>query len=127
MAFYVGNGHVIDAGTKPYVAEIGLDEFLQTSNIAIFRPKYRNRSDLEFALSFMRTRLDCPFNSSFDLEKQNTYYCAQLVSRALAQMPGAIHLKKSKWLGKEFILPSSVEHSRDFELIWCAKKRVSKA
>jgi uncharacterized protein YycO len=118
MAFYIGDGLVIDAGTKPYVAEIDLEEFLQTSNIAVFRPKYKHPSNLWSAVNFMRNRLGCPFNSSFNLNKQNTYYCAQLISRAFAQMPVPIHLQRSQWLGKQFILPSAVEYSEDFTLVW---------
>lgn len=123
MAFYIGNDLVIDAGTKPFVAEISLGEFLQTSNIAIFRPRYKDSSHLESAMKFMMNRLDCPFNSSFNLNKQNAFYCAQLVSRALEQMPDPIHLQHSQWLGKEFILPSAVEKSPEFQLVWCAKKK----
>ncbi len=124
--FYVGEGKVIDCGSRPYVAEVGLDEFLKVSDIAVYRPKYDTEADRISALAFAASCLDRPFNRLFNLSSERSFYCTQLISRALEQMPNPIILAADIIMRKPVILTSAIENSAELELIWISRNGLLK-
>ncbi|GEM_PF-1294069 len=118
-AFYVGDNTVIDSGTEPCVARIDLDRFLRTTDVAVYRPHYRTDSDVQAALSCAASCLGRPFNRTFDPESKGSFYCSQLTSSVLMQMPNPIRLPPSRALfWKPMIMPSSIERCSEMELVW---------
>jgi len=119
---YAGDNIVIDAGTKPFVAKIDLDQFLDTTDIAVYRPRYDSAADLDSTLQYVIGCLGRPFNQTFDYNSQTSFYCAQLLSRALEQMPNPIVLPTRCLFGKRLVVPSGIEQCSDLTLIWIARK-----
>lgn len=115
---YIGDGIVIDAGTKPYVAQVPLAEFLKTSDVAVYRPKYATVEDRSAAIAFAIHHLGMPFNLKFDHANTNSFYCAQLLSSALLNMPHPILLRQRQMLWKTIVPPSSVTTSEYIDCIW---------
>jgi len=123
-AIYVGDNKVIDAGRKPFVASIKLDKFLLTTDVAIYRPKYHSADDISAVLSFVNSSIGAPFNLNFDDTDQHTFYCTQLISRALLSMPHPIRLKHKTIFWITAIPNSSVEQREsDFTCIWSSHPR----
>lgn len=120
-AFYAGEGTIVDCGSKPYVTNVDLEKFLNTSDIAIYRPKYATKADFDSALAFALSCINRPFNRTFDLESDESFYCTQLIYRALGQMPNPIPLLPGKVFGKPAILSSAIETSPQLELILLAR------
>jgi hypothetical protein len=122
-AMYVGQGMVVDAGTHPAVAQFPLDEFLKTTAIAVFRPRYATEEDAAQAIEFVQKCIGRPFNINFDHDCTCSFYCTQLISRALSGMPHAIHLKFYPLLWKRVVSPMSVVHSKDIDCLWNSKEK----
>src|SRR5581483_10848649 len=99
-AVYVGNGIVVDAGTEPRVARIAIDEFLNTTDIIVYRPRFAGPEDAQAAVSYVLKQIGRPFNVSFDHGDNRSFYCSQLVSQALLQMPHPINLPVERVLWK---------------------------
>ncbi len=117
-AFYPGGAIVIDAGTRPYVAEVPLDDFLGTSHIAVLRPRYQTREDLESATTDVVSCLGKPFNITFDHNNRKTVYCAQLVSNALERMPHPIRISRRQMLWKKIVSPEDLEKNPEVDCLW---------
>jgi uncharacterized protein YycO len=120
-AIYVGDNKVIDAGRKPCVTRSKLDGFLQTTDVAIYRPKYHNPEDILAVLSFAKDSIGVPFNLNFDDADAHTFYCTQLISRALLSMPHPIHLRHKTIFWKTAVPISSVETASDIDCIWSSQ------
>jgi len=120
-AFYIGDGTVVDIGTKPSVSKVPLEQFLKTTDLAICRPRYKTREDLASVISFLRRNLGRPFNKSFDLNRTDSFYCAQLISSKLAQMPNPIELRTSTLFGHTVMVSGAVENSREISRVWMAR------
>ncbi len=123
---YVGEGKIVDCGTKPFVAEIDIDEFLDASGIEILRPEYATADDRASLLAYLKTSLYEPFNSSFRLGASSSFYCTQLISKALAQMPNPINISVSNVLGKPVILVSDIERSRYMKVLYLKRSGYKK-
>lgn len=117
-AFYPGGDKVVDVGTKPYVAKVDLDQFLQCSDIGVFRPRYTGAADLQSALDYVQSSLGRPLNRSFSLQTKNAYYCAQLIYCALGQMPQSIEIPLVNVLGRPFVTSSCIETCPDIETVF---------
>lgn len=120
-AVYVGDDKIIDCGSKPYVSEEMLDEFLQASSLAVYRPHFETAEDLESVLSFLRNSIGRPFNRAFRLTSKNSFYCTQLIYRALQQMPHPIDLHVSYVSGRPAILTGDIEKNRELSLVYLSK------
>src|SRR5208282_5264448 len=107
----VGNGKVIDSGSKSVVAEIDLNDFFDTSDIAIFRPSFGKSEDPDVAIGYIKTRIGCPFNSSFNSRADGSFYCMELIVAALAQTSTAFQLPRKHWFALDLVLPSALEQS----------------
>lgn len=115
--FYDGAGFVIDVGTKPYVAKISLDEFLQCNDLGVFRPLYKEQQDLDSAAAFVEKALGRPLNRTFDINKQDAFYCAQLVYCALRQMPHPIEIPTVQ-IGRAYVTSGCIEKCKSIEQVW---------
>lgn len=117
-AFYPGGDCIVDVGTKPYVAKIELDTFLECTDLGIFRPKYASEEDRQSALSYVESCMGRPLNRTFSLEKKDAYYCAQLIYCALKQTPNPIELPLVSVLGRPYVTSASIERSPNVEKVW---------
>ncbi len=117
-AMYIGNGVLVDSGRKSHVAEISLDEFLQTTDLAVYRPKYAEACDRDAAMDFVKKAVGRPFNITFDDKKGKAFYCTQLISEALASMPHPIFLQRRHLMWKRVIPPASVADCSEIECVW---------
>jgi hypothetical protein len=120
-AIYVGDNKVIDAGRKPCVARTKLDRFLQTTDLAIYRPQYHSPEDILAVLSFAKSSIGVPFNLNFDDTDTHTFYCTQLVSRALLSMPHPIQLRTKTIFWKTAVPTSSVATASEIDCIWSSQ------
>lgn len=114
---YRGDGKGIDIGSKPHVSEVSVDDFLNASKIAVLRPWYQEKEDVESVIAFLTAKLGKPFNSKFDLSKKHAFYCTQLIYESLRQMPHPIDLHVSKVFGQPAILCADIEKSNQIELV----------
>lgn len=117
-AVYVGNNQIIDCGSKPYVAENNINDFLRASSFAIYRPQFATPEDLESLLVFLRASLGRPFNRTFRFSNKNSFYCTQLIYRALQQMPHPIDLHISDVGGRPAILAGDIELNTELERVY---------
>ena len=117
-AIYVGDDKVVDAGRRACVARTKLDNFLLTTDVAIYRPNYHCSDDLSALLSFVEKSIGAPFNLNFDDIDEHSFYCTQLISRALLSMPHPIRLEHQTHFGKTAIPTSSVEQHPEITCIW---------
>lgn len=117
-AMYVGNGSVIDSGRKSHVAEFSLDDFLETTDAAVFRPAYVDQGDRDAAVAFVRKAVGKPFNITFDDKNGKAYYCTQLIADALDSMPHPICLPRRHLLWKKVIPPAAVEVCSQIDCVW---------
>lgn len=115
---YIGGNSVIDIGTKPRVAEIELKKFLNVSGIAIIRMKNREREEINQVVNFLKNNLNKPFNYRFSETSDSTFYCTQLVAKALQQQEHPIYLEPCSVFGKHLFLSKSFEHNEQLELIF---------
>lgn len=128
-AIYVGEGLIIDAGTEPTVSIVPLDQFLKTTDIAIYRPKYTCPADADAVLQFARQNLGKRFNITFDPHGENSFYCTQLISSALHDMPNPIFLRWSRMLcmpWKRVISPSAIANNPDIQCLWTSQPSLAK-
>lgn len=121
-AVYLGGNQVIDIGSKPYVSISELDDFLRTSDVAILRPQFKSEEDRNSAIAFLKSALNRPFNRSFNFESTESFYCTQLIQRALAQMPHPIKIENNDIGGKTVILSSSIESCPEIHQIYLSRK-----
>ncbi|MFN8552935.1 MAG: YiiX/YebB-like N1pC/P60 family cysteine hydrolase [Candidatus Obscuribacterales bacterium] len=126
-AMYVGNGVVIDSGRKSHVAEISLNDFLETTDAAVYRPQYVDQADREAAVAFVRKALGKPFNITFDDKNGKAYYCTQLISDALTSMPHPINLPRRQLFWKQVIPPASVAVCSQIVCVWSSHPSVVKS
>lgn len=115
---YIGGNYIVDVGTKPYVAKIDLDEFLNCSDLTVLRPRYSTKDDMESEVRFIEASMGRPLNRTFDLRNSDSFYCAQLAYCALKQMPNPIHIPTIKVLGREFVTSTCIENCSQIERIW---------
>lgn len=120
-AIFIGDNSVIDAGTKPYVARVSLNDFLKTTDVAIYRPSYSNETDVQAAVAFASSCLGKPFNITFDHNDHNSFYCTQLISTALLKMPNQIKLELSRMLWKRVVSPNSIAKSTYMKCLFSTK------
>lgn len=126
-AMYVGNGFVVDIGTKPVVAMIELDEFLKTTDVAIYRPHYKTPEDVKAATAFVADCLGMPFNTTFDHRDRKSFYCTQLIARALLAMPNPITLALGRLMWKPMVPASAIESSPDMDCLFSTRPHLLKA
>lgn len=126
-AIYAGNGKVIDCGRRARVEEISLDEFLDTSAIAIFRVKDSTAADIENMVNYARSCLGKPFNCKFNLESKNSLYCTQLVANALKCLSHPIELPVERVLGKPVLTETIIANAPQLELIYCSSPGLARA
>lgn len=117
-AVCVGEGKLIDCGSKPYVAQILLDDFLDASDLAVYRPRFETDADRESALNFLYGQIGRPFNKTFKLSNKNSFYCTQLVYRMLEQMPHPIEFHVSRLGKRPVILASDIETCPQLECVY---------
>ena len=122
-AMYVGDGMVIDAGTEPKVARVPIDDFLNTTDIVIYRPDFAGPEDVAAAITFVEKQLGMPFNVGFEENDKKSFYCTQLVSRALFDMPHPIVLSMSRIFWKTVVTPTAITSSAQIKLIWASRTR----
>lgn len=120
--FYVGDGGVVDVGTRPVVARWGIDEFLKASDVAVYRPQYVTDNDRKSAVQFINDHLGKPFNRNFNPNSEDTYYCAQLIASALKSIPHAINVPNTNVLGRIFITPQNLADSEHLKLVYISKR-----
>lgn len=120
-AVYIGNDEIIDCGSRPYVSEQALDGFLKASSLAVYRPHFESAEDLESMLSFLHGSIGRPFNRAFRLNSKNSFYCTQLIYRALQQMPHPIDLHVSCVSGRPAILAGDIEKNSQLSLVYLSK------
>ncbi|HNB23085.1 MAG TPA: YiiX/YebB-like N1pC/P60 family cysteine hydrolase [Candidatus Melainabacteria bacterium] len=120
-AVYVGDNKIIDCGSRPYVSENDLDNFLQSSSLAVYRPRFETGEDLQSLISFLQSSIGRPFNRTFRLSNRNSFYCTQLIYRALQQMPHPIDLHISYVSGRPAILAGDIENSRELSLVYLSR------
>ncbi|MBY0547977.1 MAG: hypothetical protein K2W95_11840 [Candidatus Obscuribacterales bacterium] len=116
--FYEGGDYVIDVGTKPYVAKISLDDFLDCNDLGVFRPQYGDRQDLDSAVHYVDKAIGRPLNRTFDLKNEDSFYCAQLVYCALKQMPHPIAIPTVNSYGRTYVTSGSIEKCAAIQTIW---------
>lgn len=126
-AMYVGNGFVVDIGTKPVVAMIELDEFLKTTDVAIYRPLYVTLEDRRAAIAFVFDNLGMPFNTTFDHRDQGSFYCTQLIARALHAMPNPIDLALGRLMWKPMVPATAIETSPEMQCLFSTRPHFLKA
>jgi hypothetical protein len=117
-AIYVGDEKVVDSGRNPSVALNDLDQFLLTTDLGVYRPKYASPEDVSAAVSFANKAVGKPFNITLDDTHGHSFYCTQLVSEALLSMPHPIQLPIRHLLWKQIVPPAVVATSPDLECIW---------
>lgn len=117
-AVFIGDGKVIDCGSVPYVAEAPLEYFLDASDVAIYRPRFKTAGDCESALRYLRDQIDKPFNKTFNLANKNSFYCTQLIYRMLKQMPNPIDLPVSSVGGRKAILARDIEDCTELQRVY---------
>lgn len=124
---YIGDGIVIDSGRKAHVARIKLADFLQTTDLAIYRPNYNQPADREAAVQFAQKAVGKPFNITFGDSHRKRFYCTQLISDALASMPHPIFLKRRNIFGKRVIPPASVAECSQMVCVWSSHPTILKS
>jgi Permuted papain-like amidase enzyme, YaeF/YiiX, C92 family len=117
-ALYIGDEKVVHSGRKPHVTLDPLEEFLHTTDVAIYRPNYVKNEDRDAAISYAEKAVGKPFNITLDDTHGHSFYCTQLISEALLSMPDPINLAHRRVLWKSIIPPVAVETSKDFKFIW---------
>jgi Permuted papain-like amidase enzyme, YaeF/YiiX, C92 family len=124
---YAGDGIVIDSGRKSHVAKVNLNDFLKTTDLAVYRPEYQDASDCAAAVEFATKALGKPFNITFDEKNGKAFYCTQLVAEALASMPHPIHLEQRSFFWKKVFPPASVATCPQIKCVWSSHPSPLKA
>lgn len=123
-ALYVGNGEVIDAGRQARVARISLDEFLNTTGVAVFRPRYRTYEDAMTVCSYASERVGAPFDTAFDAFDSRTLYCGQLIAEALQAMPHPIAMTERSLFSKSYVPPAAIANCPEIDCIWSSEPKL---
>jgi len=126
-AIYVGDSSVIDSGKLARVSRIDLDQFLNTTDLAVYRPQYETSEDASSACAYAIEHLGAPFNATFDISSRRSFYCTQLISKALLAMPNPIKLPTFRRFRRDAIPPAAVEHCMEIERIWSSEPRLLKS
>lgn len=122
-AMYVGDGHVIDSGTKDYVAELDVDDFLSAFHIAVLRPRYQSAADADGAVKYCRQMLGRPYDYDFDQSNDNELYCAELIYNALQHQTTKMDIPMLKLRGKDVVAPNAFLQSPQIDLLWTSNSR----
>ncbi|CAN5501369.1 hypothetical protein BH10CYA1_BH10CYA1_39620 [soil metagenome] len=120
---YIGENKVIDSGRKPCVALNELDQFLFTTDLAIYRPQYLGPEDQQAAIAFANNAVGKPFNITLDDTHGHSFYCTQLIAEALLSMPHPIRLKHRHILWKSVVPPVALVRSAELDCIWSSSPR----
>ncbi|MDQ7824182.1 MAG: YiiX/YebB-like N1pC/P60 family cysteine hydrolase [Candidatus Eremiobacteraeota bacterium] len=125
VGMYEGDGKMLEATAlnrenNSGVVRADVRKFLQgPALIEIVRPPYKTPEDREAALGYMRSQFGKPYDSSFDFENSDKYYCSELVYKALQSMPNKMEVPlKEKVLGmnKRAVAPDAFRYIKDAEI-----------
>ncbi|MBM3462409.1 MAG: hypothetical protein FJX76_09930 [Armatimonadetes bacterium] len=107
-AIYEGNGKFLEATTPGGVQRTDLADYLTGRiQVAIIRPDYKSPTDVTSALDYCRGELGKPYDNKFNTHGNDEIYCAELVYKALKQMPNPIEAPTRKVFGKEAVGPDA--------------------
>ncbi len=120
-AIYVASGEIVDAGRKASVVKVSVDTFLDTTDIAVYRPKYTTADDAQQACRYALQQVGRPFNYRFDDADNHSFYCAQLVASALRSTTNAIHLEQCQLCTARVFNCASIVRSPQMQCVWSSK------
>lgn len=77
--------------------------------LAVIRPNYETPEDRDAALDHCRQQLGKPYDTGFRYDSDQSYYCSELVAKALENMPHPIAVGHSKAVrvGRDSVAPDA--------------------
>lgn len=117
MGIYVGDGKVIDAGRETHVAEISLNRFLRTSRVAVLRPHYRGREDVDKAIARARDFIGRPYNRALNPASTTDVYCTQMLREVLQSISHPIHVESMNVLGRHIVSPDAFIYNSSITMV----------
>ena len=82
------------------VVRTNLEEYLHGPvQVGVVRPDYKTPEDREAALQFARAQLGRPYDSGFNYKDDSTFFCSELVDKALRSCPNPVEAETSRALG----------------------------
>ncbi|MDQ7826602.1 MAG: YiiX/YebB-like N1pC/P60 family cysteine hydrolase [Candidatus Eremiobacteraeota bacterium] len=125
-AMYEGDGKFIEATTGDPsgkgVVRTDLREYLQGQLlIEVIRPPYKTPEDRQAAVDYLRSQLGKPYDSAFDLSEDKAHYCAEIVYRALQNIPNKIEAPLKNFMGRPAAAPASFQDIKGAETVYSDK------
>ncbi len=125
-AMYEGDGKFIEATTGDPsgkgVVRTDLREYLSGRLLVeVIRPPYKSPEDREAAVDYLQSQLGKPYDAAFDLSEDKTHYCAEIVYRALQNIPHKIDAPLKSFMGRPAAAPSSFQNIEGAEVVYSDK------